>query len=127
MGMGQHGCAVRLSLYRSLLGAAAIATPTFAFTSTSPAETFITFDAPADARVTAPAAINNNGDIAGRYVTDTDEQIGFLRDFGGAFATFKVKNSGETVAAGINDKQETVGSFQGKDGGFHCFFRRPNG
>src|SRR5207248_8371334 len=65
---------------RSLIGAAVIAAAMTAFSASSSAETFVTFDVPG-AAATVPSSINNKGDIAGHYVSsDTGDTIGFHRD-----------------------------------------------
>lgn len=75
--------------------------------------TFTTFDVPG-ANVTQPVAINNNGDIAGRF-TDASGSHAFIRTADGTFTVFDSCSN----VVGLNDLGEIAGDSGGSNGS--CF------
>jgi hypothetical protein len=56
-------------------------------------------------------AINNTGDIAGEYTTNSGNIDGFIKLAGGSFHTIAVPGAVETVALGVNDDDAVVGGY----------------
>jgi hypothetical protein len=70
---------------------------------------FVPFDLPGSGVIsTSPAAINNNGDIAGTYEDGSFATHGFVRTAGGLITTFDLPATG-TIVTGINDLGEVGG------------------
>jgi len=75
------------------------------------------------------AAINNNGDIAGFYTNAAGTTDGFLKT-GGRFTDLAVPGAAATMALGVNDRDEVVGTYTvgtGTSAAMHGFTWTPGG
>jgi probable HAF family extracellular repeat protein len=78
------------------------------------------------ARGTKPLAMNNRGQIVGRYsnvtpiVTDDPSARAFLLDRG-RLIQIRIPGATEIQPSGINDRGQVVGQYVGADGRFHGF------
>ena len=94
---------------------------------------FKSFDLPDGQLTTYPYSINNNGDIAGYYLSSKDWRFhGFVRLADGTIRTFEAQGSGTgnsqgTYAFSINDDGAITGSYTDDNFYAHGFVRKPNG
>jgi YVTN family beta-propeller protein len=87
---------------------------------------FQAFDPPGSAD-TVPHAINNLGQIVGRFQDAGGVIHGYLRQPDGSFVTVDPSGSILSDAFGINDLGVIVGLWQDANGVFHGFTRSPSG
>jgi uncharacterized membrane protein len=67
------------------------------------------------ASATRPRGINLQGDIVGHYVSQGEQEHGFLLS-GGVFTTIDFPDADQTIASGINDNGDIAGYYvDGKD------------
>jgi len=96
---------------------------------------FTTFDAPgADTTPnsyngTAPAAVNDVGEITGNYWDASGYSHGFLRRSDGTFTTFDVPGAGGygSTPLALNWEEAVVGIYTDQNYLFHAFVRNPDG
>ena len=87
---------------------------------------FQAFDPPGS-RDTSARAVNNRGQIVGRFQDSAGVVHGYLRQGDGSFVTIDPPGSVFTVALDINDVGTIVGIWQAAAGAFHGFTRSPSG
>jgi YVTN family beta-propeller protein len=87
---------------------------------------FQAFDPPGSVDTSA-RAVNNRGQIVGRFQDSAGVVHGYLRQADGSFVTIDPTGSVFTVAIDINDLGTIVGIWQAAAGGFHGFTRSPSG
>ena len=87
---------------------------------------FQAFDPPGSVD-TVPHAINNRGQIVGRFQDAGGVTHGYLRQSDGSFVTIDAPSSVLSDAYGINDLGVIVGLWQDTNGVFHGFTRSPSG
>jgi uncharacterized membrane protein len=81
----------------------------------------------------ATTGINNAGTVVGHYTVlqlPSSVTLGirsFIRDAAGNITIFDVPGSAGSMASGINDAGQIVGSYFTPDGGLHGFLRGPGG
>lgn len=87
---------------------------------------FLAFDPPGSVDTVAHA-VNNQGQIVGRFQDGAGIVHGYLRNTDGSFVTIDPPGSAFAVALGINNVGTIVGEWQALDGTFHGFTRSPSG
>jgi YVTN family beta-propeller protein len=87
---------------------------------------FLAFDPPGSTD-TVGQAVNDRGEIAGRFTDNAGSVHGFLRHVDGSFVTIDPPGSIFTVAFDINDAGTIVGIWQAASGAFHGFTRSRSG
>jgi YVTN family beta-propeller protein len=87
---------------------------------------FQSFDPPSSVDTVAQA-VNNSGEIVGRFQDSAGVIHGYLRQAGGSFLTVDPPGSISTSALDISDLGTIVGIWQAATGAFHAFTRSPSG
>jgi YVTN family beta-propeller protein len=87
---------------------------------------FLAFDPPGSVD-TVPQAVNDRGEIVGRFRDSAGVVHAYLRQGDGSFVTIDPPGSMFTVAFDINDAGTIVGIWQAAAGAFHAFMRSPSG
>jgi len=87
---------------------------------------FEAFDPPGSTDTVAHA-VNNRGQIVGRFQDSAGAVHGYLRQAGGSFVTIDPPDAIFTIAFDINDAGTIVGIWQAPGGTLHGFTRSPSG
>lgn len=87
---------------------------------------FLAFDPP-NSVDTVAQAVNDQGEVVGRFQDSAGVVHGYLRNADGSFVTIDQPGSVLTSALGINNVGTIVGVWQAQDGTLHGFSRSPSG